>query len=218
MKSSPAFKFNDGTPSPFAISGIKISGENVSFTVYNSSDIVPKATDVLTEVYQDAAILTWVSDVEGYSGDATVSWGQTSGSMKTEKVSPYADGKYSITLEGLSPTTAYTVIITYDKNGVTGDSVTSDFLTKALVSEGRPYIYLEYLSGIRSGGVFPAGTGLPLRVYNAVGERISWSYDGTTVQTDDSGYFHPAKSGTLKAVVYHSDGSQDILYKEIIIK
>ena len=218
QNSSPAFKFKDGTISPFAISGIKISGENVSFRVYNSSDIVPTATDVVTEVYQDAAILTWDSDIEGYSGDATVSWGKTSGSMKTERVSPYADGKYSITLEGLSPTTAYTVNISFERNEVIGDTVTSDFLTKALQSDGKPFIYLEYLSGIRSGGVFPAGTGLPLRVYNAVGEKISWSYDGTTVQTDDSGYFHPTKSGILKAVVYHSDGSQDILYKEIIIQ
>ena len=173
---------------------------------------------MVTEVYQDAAILTWDSDIEGYSGDATVSWGKTSGSMKTERVSPYADGKYSITLDGLSPTTAYTVNISFERNEVIGDTVTSDFLTKALQSDGKPFIYLEYLSGIRSEGVFPAGTGLPLRVYNAVGEKISWSYDGTSVQTDGSGYFHPAKSGTLKAVVYHSDGSQDILYKEIIIK
>ena len=218
QNSSPAFKFKDGTISPFAISGIKISGENVSFRVYNSSDIVPTATDVVTEVYQDAAILTWDSAIEGYSGDATVSWGKTSGSMKTERVSPYAEGKYSITLEGLSPTTAYTVNISFERNEVIGDTVTSDFLTKALQSDGKPFIYLEYLSGIRSGGVFPAGTGLPLRVYNAVGEKISWSYDGTTVQTDDSGYFHPTKSGILKAVVYHSDGSQDILYKEIIIQ
>lgn len=218
QNSSPAFKFNDGTPSPFAISGIKVTGENVSFIVYNSSDVVPKATDLLTEVYQDAAILSWGSDVEDYTGDATVSWGKTSGSMKTERVSPYADGKYSITLEGLSPTTAYTVNISFERNEVTGDTVSSDFLTKALQSDGKPFIYLEYLSGIRSGGVFPAGTGLPLRVYNAVGEKISWSYDGTTVQTDDSGYFHPTKSGILKAVVYHSDGSQDILYKEIIIQ
>lgn len=218
QNSSPAFKFNDGTPSPLAISGIKVTGENVSFIVYNSSDVVPKATDLLTEVYQDAAILSWGSDVEDYTGDATVSWGKTSGSMKTERVSPYADGKYSITLEGLSPTTAYTVNISFERNEVTGDTVSSDFLTKALQSGGKPFIYLEYLSGKRTGGKFQSGIGLPLRVYNAVGEKVSWSYDGTTVQTDDSGYFHPTKSGILKAVVYHSDGSQDILYKEIIIQ
>lgn len=218
INSSPAFKFNDGTLSPFAISGIKVSGDNVSFTVYNSSDIVPKATDVLTEVYQDAAILTWKSDVENYTGDAIVTWGKTSGSTKTERIKPYEDGSYSITLEGLSPTTPYTVDISFDRNGVTGDIVTSDFLTKALVSGGQPYIYLEYLSGSRIGGRFPSGSGLPLRVYNAVGEKVSWSYDGAQIQTDGSGYFHPSKSGVLKAVVYHSDGTQDILHKEIILQ
>ena len=218
INSSPAFKFNDGSLPPYAISGIKVSGDNVSFIVHNSSDIVPKAMDVATEVYQDAAILTWSADVEDYSGDATVSWGKTSGTFKTERISPYEDGKYAITLEGLSPTTPYTVNISFERAGVAGDIVTSDFLTRASQSGGRPYIYLEYLAGSRTGGKFPAGVGLPLRAYNAVGEKVSWSYDGKPVQTDGSGYYHPTRSGVLQAVVYHSDGTQDIISKEIIMQ
>jgi hypothetical protein len=35
------------------------------------------------------------------------------------------------------------------------------------------------------------------------------------VQTDGSGYYHPSKSGLLKAVVMRSDGSREILAKEI---
>ena len=218
INSSPAFRFNDGTPSPFAISGIKVSGDNVSFTVYDSSEIVPKAVAISTEVYQDAAILTWSADVEDYSGDATVSWGKTSGTFKTERISPYEKGKYSFTLEGLSPTNPYTVNISFERGGVTGDIVSSDFLTKASQTGGHPYIYLEYLSGSRVGGKFPAGTGLPLRVFNAIGEKVSWSYDGATIQTDGSGYFHPDKSGVLRAVVYHSDGTRDIISKEITLQ
>ncbi|MBR5661814.1 MAG: M6 family metalloprotease domain-containing protein [Bacteroidales bacterium] len=216
--SSPAFKFNDGTEPPFAISNITRSGDNVTFIVYNSADIVPKAVDLKAEVYQDAAILTWDSDVAGFDGDATVTWGKTSGSKTTVTVTPYEKGKFSITLEGLSPTTSYTVNVTFNRGGVTGESVSGDFLTKAEQSEGKPFIYLEYLSGSRIGGRFPSGVGLPLRVFNAIGKRISWTYDGTAVHTDGSGYFHPAKSGTLKAVVYNSDGSTDILAKEITIQ
>ena len=216
--SAPAFKFNDGTEPPFAISNITRSGDKVTFVVYNSADIVPKATDLKAEVYQDAAIMTWESDVAGVDGEATVTWGKTSGSMKTETVTPYEKGKFALTLEGLSPTTAYTVNVTFTRGGVTGETVTGDFLTKAEQSGGKPYIYLDYLSGYRTGGRFPAGVGLPLRVFNAIGRRISWSYDGASVHTDGSGYFHPVKSGTLKAVVYNSDGSTDILAKEITIQ
>ena len=216
--SSPAFKFNDGTEPPFAISNITRSGDKVTFVVYNSADIVPKAIDLKAEVYQDAAIMTWESDVAGFDGEATVTWGKTSGSMKTETVTPYEKGKFALTLEGLSPTTAYTVNVTFTRGGVTGETVTGDFLTKAEQSGGKPYIYLDYLSGYRTGGRFPAGVGLPLRVFNAIGRRISWSYDGASVHTDGSGYFHPVKSGTLKAVVYNSDGSTDILAKEITIQ
>ena len=216
--SSPAFKFNDGTEPPFAISNITRSGDKVTFVVYNSADIVPKAIDLKAEVYQDAAIMTWESDVAGFDGEATVTWGKTSGSMKTETVMPYEKGKFALTLEGLSPTTAYTVNVTFTRGSVTGETVTGDFLTKAEQSGGKPYIYLDYLSGYRTGGRFPAGVGLPLRVFNAIGRRISWSYDGASVHTDGSGYFHPVKSGTLKAVVYNSDGSTDILAKEITIQ
>ena len=108
--------------------------------------------------------------------------------------------------------------VTFDRGGVTGETVSADFLTKALQNGGKPFIYLEYLASSRTGGAFPAGVGLPLRVYNAVGERIGWTYDGASVHTDGSGYFHPSKSGTLKAVVYHANGSQDILSKDIRIQ
>ena len=156
--------------------------------------------------------------MEGYDGEATVSWGKSSSGTKSVKVSPYSEGKYSLTLEGLSPTTAYTVDIRYDRGPISGDTKTIDFLTKASHEGGKPYIYLEYLSPYRTGGRFPSGVGLPLRVFNAIGKKVDWSYDGISVNVDGSGYFHPTKSGILKAVVHNADGSKDILSKEIIIQ
>ena len=216
--SNPPFRFNDGTEPPFAIADISLSGENVSFTVYNSSEIVPNVTGLFAEVYQDAAILTWESDVPGFDGEASVSWGETSGNKKTVTVTPYEPGRYSLTLEGLSPTTSYSANIIFKRNGLSGEVGTCDFLTKAAQSGKKPFIYLEYLSAERSGGKFSPGTGLPLRVFNAIGEKVGWYYDGASVKPDGSGYFHPSKPGMLKAVVYHSDGTQDILAKEISFK
>ena len=216
--SNPSFKFNDGTESPFAIAGIKKNGENVTFTVYNSGETVPNATGIKAEVYQDAAIITWEADVADFTGPATVSWGASSGGSKTVTVEPYEPGKYSLTLEGLSPTTAYSADIYFIRNEVAGEISVVDFLTKASQDGKKPYIYLEYFALVRTDGKFPAGVGLPLRVANAIGEKVGWTYDGTPVGVDGSGYFHPTKSGTLKAVVNHSDGSKDILLKEIVIK
>ena len=216
--SNPPFKFNDGTESPFALAGITKNGEIVTFTVYNSSEMVPNVADLQAEVYQDAAIITWLSDIKDFDGDATVSWGKTSSSTQTLTVSPYETGKYSLTLEGLSPTTAYTVNISFKRNGVSGETGVLDFLTKAKQEGKKPYIYLDYLYSSRTGGRFKSGVGLPLRVFNAIGEKVGWTYDGNGVHTDGSGYFHPSKSGTLKATVYHSDGSKDILAKEITIE
>ncbi len=216
--SSPSFTFNDGTPAPFALAGITRNGENVTFTVYNSSDVVPNVTSLQGEIYQDAAIITWQSDIEGFDGEATVSWGETSGSSKSLTVKPYEAGKYSLTLEGLSPTKAYTVNVTFERNGVSGETSVLDFLTKASQDGKKPFIYLEYLAASRTSGKFLPGTGFPLRVYNAIGEKVGWTFDNSPVKTDGSGYFHPSKSGTLKATVYHSDGSKDILSKEIVFQ
>lgn len=216
VNSKPSFRFNDGTESPYAIAGITRSGDNVTFIVYNSSDVVPNAVDLSAEVYQDAAIVSWQSDVPDFDGAATVSWGETSGSRKTVTVSPYQPGRYSLTLEGLSPTTAYSVEVSFKKNEVAGETSVLDFLTKAVQEGKKPFIYLEYLASSRTAGKFAKGTGLPLRVFNAIGEKVSWTYDGSPVQTDGSGYFHPSKSGTLKAVVTRSDGSREILVKEIM--
>ena len=214
--SSPSFTFNDGTPSPLAIANITRRGTSVSFVVYNSSEVVPNVLGLKAEVYQDAAIITWQSDVPDFTGNANVSWGETSGSRKSVVVEPYDNGMYSLTLEGLSPTTPYTVEVSFERNSVTGEIAVSDFLTKASQDGRKPFIYLEYLSGSRQGGKFLPGTGLPLRVFNAIGSSVSWTYDGRSVSPDGSGYFHPSSSGTLKAVVSRPDGTRDILAKEIV--
>lgn len=218
VSTTPAFVFNDGTPSPYSISDISFSGGKVTFTVYDSGKVIPEVTELRAEPYQDAVILTWESDVPDCTDTAVVSWGKTLKEAQTYKVAPYEPGRYSFTAEGLSPSTAYQAGICFRSGPVTSENVTVDLLTKASQSNKRSYIYLDYLSDIRTeDGKFHKGTGLPLRVYNAVGDKVVWEYSGKAVETDASGYFHPQRTGTLKAKIHRSDGSVEIISKQIIL-
>lgn len=215
---APSFRFKDGTESALSIANIQRHGENITFQVYNSGQVIPSVTDLHGEVYQDAVILTWKSADSGYAEKATVTWGETSKSKTRMEVTPYEPGKYSLTLEGLSPTTPYSVSVLFGTDAVQGEPIEYDFLTKAHQAGKPAFIYLEYLRGVRSGGKFPAGTGLPLRVFNAVGEHVDWFFNGSAVRTDGSGYYPLLQSGTLKAVVTHADGGKDVLVKELTVE
>ena len=217
VSTDPAFVFNDGTESPLSISSISRSGSKVRFTVHDSGEVMPSVTGLKQEVYQDAAILTWESDISEYDGEAEVTWGETSGKTETVTVKAFEPGRYSLTLEGLTPTKAYSATVRFRKGDLTGDAVECDFLTKSYKSGNRPFIYLEHLSAVRRDGRFPSGTGLPLRVHNAPGAKVDWYYDGTKVTAGASGYFTVTESGTLKAAVTRVDGTEVTLIKEITV-
>ncbi|MBR5397011.1 MAG: M6 family metalloprotease domain-containing protein [Bacteroidales bacterium] len=217
-ETSPAFRFNDGQDADFFITDIKRSGSNVTFKVHSSKEVVPNVTNAKYETYQDAAIITWQSDIEEYEGPCTVTWGETSGSKTEVQVQPYAPGKFAIRLEDLSPTTSYTAEVQFVLEYGAGESATVDFLTRSYKEENKPYIYLEYLYEQREGGKFAKDAGLPLVVYNAVGQTVSWFFDGSPIRPDASGYYHPAKSGILKATVDHKDGTRTILNKQITLQ
>lgn len=213
----PSFTFNDGAKASFSITNISLSGDNVSFNVLNSSEALPKPAGLTAEIYQDAVILKWEADLENVLDTTVVSWGETSKRKATVKVVPYEPSKYALTLEGLSPTTSYSLSLSFSDGGVTGEAVEYDFLTKSRQNGKRAFIYLDYLSDSRSGGKFKAGTGLPLRLFNAIGENVEWFFDGERITTGADGSYRVTKSGTLKAVISKEDGSKEIIVKEITV-
>lgn len=217
-ETSPAFRFNDGTDADFFITDIKRSGGSVTFKVHSSKEVIPNVKGTRYETYQDVTIITWESDIEDYEGECTVTWGETSGAKTAVQVQPYSPGKFAIRLEGLSPTTSYTAEVQFILEYGSGDSAVVDFLTRSYKDGSKPYIYLEYLSDKRNGGRFSSDAGLPLVVFNAVGQTVSWFFDGSPVLPDGSGYFHPSKSGMLKATVDHKDGTRTILNKQITLQ
>ena len=220
--SARPFLFWNGDRPGFDITGITRDGSSIRFDAVPPGDSgIPVPVTTGKDVFQDAAIISWSIGMN-FSGKVWMEWGKAAGSAETVEMTPYAStgnrSDYAVVLDGLSPDTDYMVSIFCTMDGKTGSRTDAGFRTKPEVKGGRPYIYLKYVER-NDDGTFPSGARLPLRLFNATGaEQITWTMDGKTVKPGADGYFTPQASGSLKAVVSNSDGTQDIIVKEIIIK
>ncbi len=162
-------------------------------------------TVIMKDVFQNTAILTIWDDRA--QGDINVKF-----AGEEFSVSSHERGKYSLRLEGLEGGTAYTVTITIgDKSSTISftTSKTGDSIPRiAFSSRGR---YID--------GSFSSGAGLPLIVENvAIGDATSWYLDNKEIKVEKSNYYTIRKSGFLKAVVHHADGSETTIRKRIIVR
>ena len=217
-ETDPAFLFWDGTPSPLALTNIAQAGERVSFRVSDTQDaLIPNVTGLTADVFQDAAILQWAADRASFQGTAVVSWGPSGSEQGRQSVLAYEDGLYALTIEGLSPRTAYTVTVYFDNDGISGPSEQIHFTTRSMYDDGIPFIFLTNLPR-QPDQTFPAGTQLPLRVYNLpAGSTVEWFFSGRAIQPAGNGYYPLVRSGTLKAHVSYPDGGTDDIIKEITV-
>ena len=56
-----------------------------------------------------------------------------------------------------------------------------------------------------------------MRTYNTGNAaEVSWTFNGTPVDAERTGYFTVSESGTLKAHIIWDDGSEEVILKEII--
>lgn len=157
-----------GDVSKMSLTGIRFDGEDIVFNVIGASaeTTPPDPVSMSYEKFQDAAIVTFECS-RIYSGDAYVSWGQTDRLTENVILSPYAEGKYALVLDGLVPRTSYTVSVLFKMGEVTGKTGTISFMTSSDTG-GLPYIYLRYVKR-NPDGSFPKDSRVPLRMYNAVG-------------------------------------------------
>lgn len=216
---TPSFKDWNGDGMPLSITGIEHAGDNIRFTVSSSSEIIPNVRNITTDIFQDAVIISWESDIATRkSAYLTGSWDN-----KETEVIPYADGKYCITVEGLEPGSQYSLSIMFKSaSGTDGKPATSAFRTKSLYKENAfPYIYFPK-SGRVSTGTFKKGTRLPLRVMNATDAvSVTWTLDGKVI-TDASdgtpdGYYILDTGGELKAELTYHNGEKEVITRKIII-
>ena len=204
--SSPAFQYHSGVFPSISIRDIKKDRNGVSFSVTG-----PVTID-RTDVFQDACIVNWNCQT---GGTCVIKW-QGSAGVGSAEVKPYSGCNYSYTMEGLTEKSDYEISIYGVSNP--GESAVTTITTKNYYSTGYPFIYLGTTSR-NPDGSFSRGTRTPLRVYNARGAReVKWFLDTTAITVEEDGYYTIQKGGSLKAVVYYSDGKKETIVKKIKIR
>lgn len=203
-----------GAVPKLAVDGITYSQDGSAdfklITPINSMEITP---------FQDAVIISWGTDSSLSVKECMVSLQQEGdpGLINT-KVQPQANGKYYAIVERLLPATSYSVIIKAFCTDGSVHSASGSFTTKNFQKGMRPFIYLR-LTDRNADCSFPAGARIPLRVYNAQDvQNVRWYFNETHINPDSDGFWHVSTGGILKAKVWYTDGSTDVIVKIIKVK
>lgn len=214
-QSSPGLKCWGSTTVNWGLSGIaEQDGKIVFQAVRYSEDELPSPINIVKDIFQDEAIISFQSSL-AYEGDAKIEFGPSGGRMQTMTLHSYKKGNWAFALEGLQPTTSYSLKISFEKDGASGQAEETSFMTKKQVKNNLPYIYLGSVKK-NDDGTFPNGCKLPLKIFNASeAEEIKWFYNGTAISRDKDCYYTVSKDGRLTAHIYWADGSMEIIVKDI---
>ena len=216
-ESDPGIKFWDGSEVETCITDIKRSGDNITFIVSGlKGETPPTPINLTVDPFMDAAIVSFESD-RPFDGEAEIRWGKSGQEDEWMSVKPYETGKYAVIIEGLIPgNKTYSVIVSFEMDGITGAEKKISFMTKRTVPVEWSYIYIG--QNANADGTYNVGTKIPLRVYNTDGaEAIEWEFNGKTIYPAGDGYYTITEGGILRATVYWSGGGTDILEKQIIL-
>ena len=211
----PSLKLWNGKSSGISITHIVQNNDgSITFSVSGFDGEEPPMTNKINiTAFPDAALITFESDVI-YEGDATVVWGPTGQGTTTVQVSPYESGKYSLIIDGLTPgNKSYTVSVYFEIGELMGAAKEASFLTTRSPSVTWPYLYI-----VKDESSSQGRARVLMRVNNAAeAEEIKWFVNGNESSPAGDGYFTFKETSTVRAVVYWSDGSTDILEKTITV-
>ena len=215
----PAFTFWNGNASPLSLSEVRFEGDDILFTVSESETMrLPEVATLGGDVFQDAAILGWTTDLPEYYGSSWLCWGPTGKETEEIEVRPYAPGHYAFTLESLEAKKAYTVKVYFKSGGSPANIRSHSFTTKSVYSGSRPFIWLPK-TGRGADGSFAPGARLPLRIYNLPkGTAVSWRFDGEEIAVGADGYFTLPRSGALTAILTDAAGDEELLLKNLTVR
>ena len=214
----PGFRFWSGTSGKASITNIRKDGDDIMFSVigFSEDSTPPVPKNIRHEVFADAAIISFESS-RIFDGEAVIEYGRTGQGTVSKTIKAYEPGKFAAVIENLeSGNRTYTATIAFSINGIIGESESVSFMTKKAPTVGWPFIYMGSTAKDKEGHI-PAGTEIPLRTYNTGNAaEVSWTFNGTPVDAERTGYFTVSESGTLKAHIIWNDGSEEIILKEII--
>ncbi len=213
----PSFRFWNGATSRFALDRITLAGDgSVSFY------ILTPITVLSSQVFQDAIIINWVTDSEMDVNLCNISWYDENspgdGTANSVQVRPQDDGSFYYIIEGLKPSSNYSIRIQAISTSGSAFSNNLRLSTKGKQKGAYPFIYLNS-SSRNEDGTFKSGEPLPLRVYNLENaETVLWYFNNMRIFPGSDGYWHPESNGTLKAEIWYSDGTMEIITKRISIR
>ena len=213
-ETNPPFRFWSGGTSSIALTDITLQDDgSVTF------NLITPLVITSTDVFQDAAIITWSIGGGLAVRECIVSWyaseGKTPSRQNSMTVIPGSSGICSATIEGLAPQTDYQAAVRLVCFDGAIYSTTLEFRTKMKVAGARPFIWLNSLQRADD-GTFVTGGSLPLRIFNGEGiQEVRWYFNGFRIFPDEDGHWILPGSGTLKAEAWLADGSKEIIIKEI---
>jgi len=212
-ETDPAYRYWSGVTSETAICNIEHHDDGtVSF------DLLVPITLSDTHVFQDAVIAEWSLDnsLKLKECDAICSSGTLN--VGSQRVYPDENGNCSVTFEGLEPQSDYQITVRAICTDGSSFSRNLQFKTKVRTQNSHPYIYFNTIRR-NDDGSFPAGSRFPLRIYNAENvEAVKWYFNGIRIYPGHDGHWVMESSGALKAEVWYSDGSCEIITKQLKVK
>ena len=213
----PSFRYWNGSASQYAIDDIVLDADgNVYF------NLIAPINVLATHVFQDAMIFNWTTANELDINDCYISWHDSSdksGSIiGTATAKKQDDGMFFCVIEDLEPSTTYRIRIRGRSANGHIYSSEMDLSTKGVQKGVRPFIYLNSLSR-RDDGSFHLGDRIPMRVYNLSGViEVVWYFNGVRMRPESDGYWHLTQSGTLKAEIWYTDGSMEIITRKMTVR
>ena len=213
--STPGFRCWGDAKVSQAITGISYQDGKVTFNLSGFSEgSLPVPSSIGADIFQDAAIIRFSSSYP-FEGKAQVVCKHSDETVHTVEVSSYEPGKWACLLDSLDYSTSYTVHINFSDGDYISETSSFSFMTKRKQSMAYPYIYLGNVRRADDGR-FPAGSKLPLRLFNARdAKEIRWSFNDEPITVGEDCYYEIRYAGTLRAYVVWEDGSEEIIIKEI---
>ena len=214
-ETTPAFRFWNGEGAALAFADITRNADHsISFTLIEPVSILSCIP------FQNSFIMHWACDksIDMLVDSCLVSCYAAGKQVAGIRGSRLEDGGWGCNLGGLTPNTAYRLLIQVYRRGniiFSGETAGTTLSSRSGIS---PFIYLKNAQR-NADGSFPKGSRIPLQVFNSSGaQSIRWFFDKQNISAGRDGLYTLESSGTLRAEVYWEDGSHDVFIKEITVK